>query len=345
MLLSIVPFALYAQQSSPPKLSSTPTAQVHVSTAIAATTQNITLTTSTGTLYGTLDVPAAPSAVPVVLFMGGGIPIDRNGNSHLYPDSNNTMKMLAEALLKYGVASLRYDKRGVAQSRFSCQSEEELRVEVYVQDALGWGKKLLEDKRFSSVIILGYSESVLPAIITTRTLGADGCICVAGNGRSLQEVFMEKAKRSFPHEQAQEAQTVVASLEQGRRVDSLKYQILYANFRPSLQPYLMSSYRYFPSKELAKLTVPSMIIGGTKDFDIPVQEFKSFAAAAPNAKLSLIDNMTHILRELPQDLTAALAKPRGIYSIPIAPKLITDIVDFVRVTSIRKKVRETAKSQ
>jgi pimeloyl-ACP methyl ester carboxylesterase len=336
------PYSAFGQQPASAKPA---TAQPSISTAIAATTQNLTLNTSTGTLYGTLEVPAAAAPVPVLLFMGGGIPIDRNGNSHLYADSNNTMKMLAEALLKYGVASFRYDKRGVAQSRGACRSEDELRVEVYVQDALGWGKKLLEDKRFSSVIVLGYSESTLPAIITARTLGADGFISVAASGRSMQEIYLERARKNFPHEMLQDVQNVVASLEQGKRVDSLKYQLLYASFRPPLQPYLISSYRSTPSKELAKLSVPSLIIGGTKDFDIPSHEFKAFAAANPNAKLSLIDNMTHILRELPQELPSPTMKPRSIFANPLVPKLITDIADFVRVTSIRKKVRETAKSQ
>jgi hypothetical protein len=45
--------------------------------------------------------------------VAGSGPTDRNWNSPLIPGSNGSARLLAEALAQAGIASLRYDKRGV----------------------------------------------------------------------------------------------------------------------------------------------------------------------------------------------------------------------------------------
>src|SRR5512141_1970313 len=82
-----------------------------------------TLVTPTGSIFGTLEVPASAKPVPVVLIIAGSGPTDRNGNSPALPGSNNSLKMLADGLAQRGIASLRYDKRGIAASRAAMTSE------------------------------------------------------------------------------------------------------------------------------------------------------------------------------------------------------------------------------
>ena len=77
--------------------------------------EEVTLETATGTLRGTLLRPAAEGTFPVALIIAGSGPTDRNGNSPLGVNSNY-LKMLADSLARHGIASLRYDKRGVAAS-------------------------------------------------------------------------------------------------------------------------------------------------------------------------------------------------------------------------------------
>ncbi len=73
----------------------------------------ITLDTLTGTLYGTLEPPQSRSPVPVVLIISGSGPTDRDGNSPMLKGPNNSYKLLAEGLAARGIASVRYDKRGI----------------------------------------------------------------------------------------------------------------------------------------------------------------------------------------------------------------------------------------
>src|SRR5437660_7150305 len=104
-----------------------------------------------GSLHGTLSLanPSAPG--PVVLLIAGSGPTDRDGNSSLLPGRNDHLKLLAEALGSRGISSLRYDKRGVAQSVAAAGREDDLRFETYVDDAVAWAERITNDSRFSSL--------------------------------------------------------------------------------------------------------------------------------------------------------------------------------------------------
>src|SRR5882672_2605071 len=68
-------------------------------------------------LHSSLLLPKeSGKAMPVVLLLSGSGPTDRNGNSPMLPGKNNSLQMLAEGLADNGIASLRYDKRGVGES-------------------------------------------------------------------------------------------------------------------------------------------------------------------------------------------------------------------------------------
>jgi alpha-beta hydrolase superfamily lysophospholipase len=82
------------------------------------------------------------------LIIAGSGPTDRNGNSPAIQGANNSLKYLAEGLAAQGIASVRYDKRGVAESKTAASSESDLRFETYIHDAVLWGKQLRTDKRF-----------------------------------------------------------------------------------------------------------------------------------------------------------------------------------------------------
>ena len=76
----------------------------------------IELTTPAGAIAGTLVMPAGAGRVPVALIIAGSGPTDRDGNSALLPGKHDAYRLLAEALAAQGIASVRYDKRGVAAS-------------------------------------------------------------------------------------------------------------------------------------------------------------------------------------------------------------------------------------
>lgn len=76
--------------------------------------QRVQLKTSTGTLYGTLDLPNGTPPHPVVISIAGSGPTDRDGNQTQM--NNDSLKQPGQGLAARGIAALRYDKRGVQKA-------------------------------------------------------------------------------------------------------------------------------------------------------------------------------------------------------------------------------------
>ena len=51
-----------------------------------------------------------------MLIVTGSGPTDRDGNSAGLPGTNDNLKQLARGLAEQGIASVRYDKRGIGQN-------------------------------------------------------------------------------------------------------------------------------------------------------------------------------------------------------------------------------------
>ena len=73
-------------------------------------------------------------------------------------------------------------------------------------------------------------------------------------------------------------------------------------FRPSVQPYMISWMKYDPVIEIAKLSIPSLIIQGTTDIQISVEDANLLAEANSFSELVVIDGMNHILKESEKDM-------------------------------------------
>src|SRR5260221_5488202 len=179
---------------------------------LAITNEEDTLKTSTGDVFGTLELPAAKQPVPVALIIAGSGPTDRNGNSPALPGSNNSLKMLADGLAARGIASLRYDKRGIAASRAAMTSEADLRFNNFIEDAEAWIKQLRADKRFSTITVIGHSEGSLIGMVAAREAGADGYVSLEGAGRKAQDILAEQLKSQLPPDLFAQTERVLATL-------------------------------------------------------------------------------------------------------------------------------------
>ena len=99
-------------------------------------------------------------------------------------------------------------------------------------------------------------------------------------------------------------------------------------FRPSIQPYLISWFKYDPQKEIKKLEKPVLIIQGTTDIQVSIEDAKKLSNANQKAKLIIIEGMNHIFKE------AVLDRQKNVltYSqpkLPIKKELVKVIVDFI----------------
>ncbi|WP_262501751.1 alpha/beta hydrolase [Pseudomonas lundensis] len=261
----------------------------------------IELNTPTGTLYGSLVLPKSDKPVPVVLIIAGSGPTDRNGNN-TQGGRNDSLKKLAWRLAQNNIASVRFDKRGIAQSQPAAPDERTLNLDQYVTDAVAWGNLLKADPRFADVFVLGHSEGALIASLAAPAMDAAGVISIAGTARPVGQVLREQLQRNnMPPGLLQRSVELIHTLESGRTDDNVP-QALQVIFRPSVQPYLISLLRYDPAKAFAALKMPALIIQGTHDIQVDVNDARLLKAAKPDADLALIEGMNHVMRIVPMDI-------------------------------------------
>lgn len=307
--------------------------------SVFAAEQSIDLQTPTGVIKGTLALPAGVTKPPVVLIIAGSGPTDRDGNSSVSPGKNDSLKLLAAALDGFGVASVRYDKRGVGASARSGRAEADLRFGHYVEDAAAWTAMLAQDARFASVTVLGHSEGALIGMLAAQRSPASAFISVAGAGEGVAAALRRQLTGRLPPDLADTSNTILASLEAGRVVDEVPQSLL-SLYRPSVQPYLISWIKYLPADEIAKLTVPCLLLQGTTDIQVTVADAQKLFAANPRCVLHVIPGMNHVLKNVPADQGQQMAS----YSDPQLPlhgELVDALARFVpdsQVTAIHQGI-------
>lgn len=299
------------------------TAFASIITDTSFTETNIVLHTATGDISGTLTTPLQEKGIPVALIIAGSGPTDRNGNNSMM--KNNSLKQIAYALAEAGIASVRYDKRGIGQSMSASKKEEDLRFDNYVEDAVEWIGLLKKDKNFNKIIVIGHSEGSLIGMIAARK--ADMYISVAGAGQSADILLKEQLKEQ-PQEIKDNNYAILDSLKAGKIVEDTDPSLAML-FRKNIQPYLISWFKYDPQIEISKLTIPVLILQGTNDLQVKEDDAKRLAKANPKAKLLLIENMNHVLKIVIGDQEAN-AKAYNDPSLPLAPGLKKAIVDFIK---------------
>ncbi len=293
--------------------------------SFAQAEEKVTLKTDSGEIYGTLLTPKSEQKPPVVLLIAGSGPTDRDGNS--VAGKNNSLKFLAEALAAEGIATLRYDKRGIAESHGALDSVQNLRFDTWVEDAKGWVAWLTARNQFSSVTIAGHSQGALVGIMAAQAGHVDKYISIAGAGEPINKVLEKQLMANSP-ELAASARPVLDSMSQGHLVEKFP-PMLAMLFNKPTQPFLISWMKYNPVVELSKLTIPILIIQGTTDLQVKVEDAQKLQKANPNTQLLIIDQMNHVLKNVSDNLTENYESYRNP-NLPVKDELVRGIVDFVK---------------
>lgn len=254
----------------------------------------IELPTPWGKLCGTLLLPEGRGPWTAALLVAGSGPTDRDGNNPLLPAPLNNLRLLAEGLAARGIASLRYDKRGVAASVYPGLSEEKLRFEDLVDDAVALAGVLAGDERIARVVLVGHSEGSLIAALAAGDAQAAAVVSVAGAGERASALMRSQIEGMLPADLSGPALATLAALERQQPVADVP-DALVLLFRPTVQPYLMSWFRYDPPAVLAELEVPALVVQGTADPQVGVEHARLLHAGKPDARLVLVEGMDHLL--------------------------------------------------
>jgi hypothetical protein len=281
-----------------------------------------------GTLSGTLFTPRGITKPSVVLIIAGSGPTDRNGNSTMIKGKNNSLLQLADSLANYGIASLRYDKKGVGKSQIRGLKEESMRFDDGANDALAcisW----LREKGFKKIYIAGHSEGSLVGLVAAQQTKLKGFISLAGAGRPIDQVLREQFMAGGgPDSIKLLANRYLDTLLAGQRI-AKPNPLLFSIFRPSVQPYMISWLRYDPGKLLQTLRCPVLLAQGNKDIQVQVADALLLQKAKPSARLAVLENMNHIFKIVTSNNPADNIKTYSDPALPIASSLVQEIIKFI----------------
>ena len=289
------------------------------------TEKTVLLKTGTGDLEGTLIAPAPNISNAVALLIAGSGPTDRDGNNSGM--KNNSLKMLAQELSKNGIATLRYDKRGIANSRNAGPKEADLRFDNYVDDAKGWILYLKNELKFNKIIVIGHSEGSLIGMIASQDKNVNRFVSIAGAGQPADKIIREQLKNQPPSVTI-EVNSILDSFVKGKTVENTPPEMA-SLFRQSVQPYMISWIKYDPQKEIAKLKIPVLIIQGTTDIQVSLADANHLAKALPKAKLAIIEGMNHIMKPAPSDRSLNIATYTQP-DLPLKKELIINLISFLK---------------
>lgn len=289
----------------------------------------IELKTPTGTLYGTLDLPAKPGPWPVVLFHVGSGPTDRDGNGPLV--STDCSKLVGRALAAEGFAVVRIDKRGIAMSAKAMLKEEDLRMETYAEDVIAWVALLRKDSRFTKVGFIGHSEGSLVGLLAAKDAKFDAFVSLCGPGRPYTEGLRDQLKKGLSEALYKQCDAIITELQAGRLVKDTPKELA-GLFRPSVQPFLISQFKYDPAALAAEMKGPLLAVGGSTDIQVPAADARLFEKANPKARVVILDEMNHVLKvakdvNLPSQLASYHDR-----SLPVHLKLVPALAEFLKAS-------------
>ncbi|MCX6092340.1 MAG: alpha/beta hydrolase, partial [Candidatus Bipolaricaulota bacterium] len=164
------------------------------------------------TLAGTLTLPSVQTAPRcAVLFVAGSGPVDRDGNAASF--HMDAYRQLAQTLAGEGIASLRYDKRGVGESQGSDSTAS--RSDLLADVRAAWGAlRALPELAGVPRVALGHSEGTyLVEDLAAGNPDVAGLVLLCGSPQSLAGVTRWQVETLLRQQGASDDQ-VRAALEQ-----------------------------------------------------------------------------------------------------------------------------------
>lgn len=268
------------------------------------------------TLCGTLTFPVGyekggSRKVPVILMVtGSGM---QNRDEELF--EHKPFAVLADYLAKNGIASLRYDDRGVGKSKGDARNATICNLSL---DALAGVEYLKSSGLFDKVGVLGHSEggTIAMTLAARPDAALDFIVSLAGPsikgvevlveqnymalrwagisdsvardyGKVLTELYDAKVKNPSLSKADEATLNVILSDAQVSLPEGLKKNLL--TILQTSSPWLDYFTQYDPRKDLPKITCPVMAINGQMDVQVlPASNLGTLRELLPHHEKTLV---------------------------------------------------------
>jgi len=310
-------------------------------------TVDTTFSSADGTeLAGTLTLPADYSRkTPIVIFITGSGP--QNRDEEMF--EHRPFAVIADYLARRGIASLRYDDRGVAESAGNFSSST---ISTFKNDAEAAVKFIRKTRLFGKIGIIGHSEGGTIALMLTADGKPDFVISLAGatiKGKDIilaQNLHSIEQLPSITDKQIADVMTLVSIVfddvtagKDAKNIDIDEYistrnldipAPALASFRQNLASAGTAYFREFisldPSEWLGRIKKPVFALAGTLDTQVNCKEnLNELKKHVSKATVKEYPGLNHLL----QHAATGEFIEYGTISETISPEVLDDIVSFI----------------
>ena len=272
-------------------------------------TTHLEFTSAGNRLTGTLLVPGARPA-PAALLISGSGPLDRDSNTKRL--QIDVMRQVADYLATIGIASLRYDKRGVGASSGNYHS-------TGFHDNIADARSALETLRArpeidaDRIVVVGHSEGALIAAeLAAADTGLTGAVLLAGAAQTGEHVLRWQAQQvaaSLPGTARLALKLLrkdVATMQdkrlaqlKGSSGDVVRIQLAKVNAK-----WFREFLAYDPTDALQRVQTPILAITGAKDIQVDPGDIGRMEALVTGDFTGVVmPDLTHLLRTTPGEAT------------------------------------------
>ena len=271
-------------------------------------------------IEGTLLTPTDTESSPLIIFIGGSGPTDRDGNQSFM--KNDMLKKLAVNLSNNGISTFRYDKRIVKQIRTNT-IDKNISFDDFITDA----KSVIDyfAPNYKTIVIAGHSQGSLVGLLALDQ-NVSGFISLAGAGKTIDQILIEQISKTAPMF-LNESKRVIAVLKAGKTTSD--YPVALSSiFNLEVQAFMANWMQYDPVEEIRKQSVRSLIINGDKDLQVGIPEAELLYSAATKGELVVVKKMNHILVKIEGDDLENM-KSYNQSEIELAEEVTDSILAFV----------------
>ncbi|GAA4864071.1 alpha/beta hydrolase [Saccharopolyspora cebuensis] len=272
---------------------------------------DMTVTAADGTpLAGTLTLPAGTGPHPAVLLLHGSGPLDRDGNTRkLRVDLG---PQLAAALAARGIATLRYDRRGVGATPGDPRATG---FTDHREDAAAAVRALSArpEIRSGAVAVVGHSEGALHATALAARDDVRAAVLLAGYARPGEEAMRWQVRSLLG--------TMPAPVRLLRRPLRAAGPRVLARIKrggfPLGSRWLRENLVHDSRDDLAAATAPVLAVTGAKDLQVDPADLDVMRRLVPGgAEVHRVPDLTHLLR-----------RDTGRHTLRSYPRLLREPVD------------------
>lgn len=303
--------------------------------------KEININANGNNLLGTICLPNEEGRFPVVIMIHGSGPLDRDENMPV--QKLNVFNAIAHSLVKQGIASLRYDKRGCGKSTGDYYSAGLFDV---VDDAVSWFDFATTYEHFdvNKIFLLGHSEGcIIAPQINIQRQSVAGHILLCPFVDKIDSILMKQAaqvEKEFEELtgfggfiRKSLGRMMGANVEsQKKLIDKLKSSDK-DTMRVMLQKVPAKSLRELisldPPTIFKQITRPMLMIGGEKDLQCDPADVHKIAELV-NAPIEkhVIKNLTHVLRF--DEGKPSILETTKLLNKPIEPIVLETIENWLK---------------